>query len=146
MYRAMRPNLIKLKYRPNPDLSIVLNEASKLNTYLRPIVDNNFLCEEFFVVYLNAAFNPLGAMKVNIGGLTSVMVDIGIIVRTALLSRSRCIVVAHTHPSGSLVCSPLDIKLTKDLKAALSIFEISLVDHLLLTYNNHASYVEKHSF
>lgn len=142
----MRPNLIKLKYRPNPDLSIVLNEASKLNTYLRPIVDNNFLCEEFFVVYLNAAFNPLGAMKVNIGGLTSVIVDIGIIVSTALLSRSRCIVVAHTHPSGSLVFSPLDIKLTKDLKAALSIFEISLVDHLLLTYNNHASYVEKHSF
>lgn len=142
----MRPNLIKLKYRPNPDLSIVLNEASKLNTYLRPIVDNNFLCEEFFVVYLNAGFNPLGAMKVNIGGLTSVMVDIGIIVSTALLSRSRSIVVAHTHPSGSLVFSPLDIKMTKDLKAALSIFEISLVDHLLLTYNSHASYVEKHSF
>ena len=142
----MRPNLIKLKYKPNPDLSIVLNEATLLNNYLRPIVDNNFLCEEFFVVYLNSSFNPLGAMKVNIGGLSSVIVDIGIIVSTALLSRSRSIVVAHTHPSGSTVFSQKDIKLTKDLKAALSIFDICLVDHLVLTHTEHSSFVNNHHF
>jgi DNA repair protein RadC len=42
---------------------------------------------------------------------------------------------AHNHPSGQLKASNLDVQITKKVLDGAKLFDIDLVDHLILTDN-----------
>jgi DNA repair protein RadC len=88
--------------------------------------------EECLVLYLNHASKLLGAQKLSKGGINSTIVDIRIILATALKSLSTGIILAHNHPSGKLVPSEADKKITKQLSEASNLMEIKLIDHLII--------------
>jgi DNA repair protein RadC len=74
----------------------------------------------------------LGAQKLSKGGINSTIVDIRIILATALKSLSTGIILAHNHPSGKLVPSEADKKITKQLSEASNFMDIKLIDHLII--------------
>jgi DNA repair protein RadC len=88
--------------------------------------------EECLVLYLNHASKLLGAQKLSKGGINSTIVDIRIILATALKSLSTGIILAHNHPSGKLVPSEADKKITKQLSEASNFMDIKLIDHLII--------------
>nr|WP_282322337.1 JAB domain-containing protein [Pseudomonas aeruginosa] len=53
-------------------------------------------------------------------------------VRRALRHNAVGVVVAHNHPSGLVTPSQADIAATRQLKAALNLVDIELLDHFVI--------------
>ena len=88
--------------------------------------------EIFFVMLINRANTIQSIFTVSSGTLTGTVVDRGMIAREAILRRASSVIIAHNHPSGSLIASEADKRVTKDLDAALRVLDIKLFDHLIL--------------
>jgi len=99
-------------------------------------MDKIGLQEQIVVLYLNQANLVIGSSNAFTGGLTGSIVDIRIIVATALNLMATGVIIAHNHPSSNLKASTQDITLTKKLKTALSYMDINLLDHLIVTPEN----------
>ena len=56
--------------------------------------------------------------------------------KSALLSNTASIIVAHYHPSDVSEPSAEDIEVTKRLKEACLVVGIDLLDHLIICTNN----------
>ncbi len=89
--------------------------------------------EEIWALYLGASNRILDKIKISQGGSTAVIVDNRIIVRRALEKFATSIILVHNHPSGQPHPSPQDIELTEKLQAAAALFDIHLMDHIIVT-------------
>jgi DNA repair protein RadC len=99
-------------------------------------MDKIGLQEQIVVLYLNRTNLVIGTSNAFMGGLTGSVVDIRIIVATALNLMATGVIIAHNHPSSNLNASTQDITLTKKLKTALSYMDINLLDHFIVTPEN----------
>ena len=71
------------------------------------------------------------------------MVDIRIVLQTALVSHASGIILSHNHPSGSTVASTQDNNLTSQLKKGGEAIGIRLLDHIILTEDTYLSYTDE---
>jgi DNA repair protein RadC len=92
--------------------------------------------EIFSVVLLTRSNQVLGIVNCGEGATTQVVVDKQYIARLAILSNAQAVVLCHNHPSGNIKPSDADIEITKEIKSGLKLFNISLLDHLILTQDN----------
>ncbi|WP_378177831.1 DNA repair protein RadC [Aquimarina sp. SS2-1] len=99
--------------------------------------------EEFWVLYLNNANKVLQKKQISIGGKTGTLVDPRIIYRFALEFGATSIILAHNHPSGSLIPSQSDKALTQKLKHAGVSLDIKLLDHLIITEKKYFSFADE---
>lgn len=99
--------------------------------------------EEFWVIYLNHQNKILYKTCLFRGGISSSVVDVRVIFKTALEYFSTQIIVAHNHPAGSLKPSRQDIEITKKIKDAGQLLNIELLDHLIITQNNYYSFKDE---
>jgi len=99
--------------------------------------------ESFFALYLNQANKVLGIKKISECGISSTLVDVRIVMQTALLCNATAMIVAHNHPSGNLKPSSCDIKMTSQIKEAAGILNISLLDHVILTSDSYFSFADE---
>ena len=142
MSKIMKNQLceIKLSYKPKPNRKElpVLNSSDKVFDFIRHYFDAELIeaREEFVVIYLNRSNKVKGVLKAFQGGTSSTVVDVKMILATALKSLSSSIVVAHNHPSGSLKPSQNDISLTRKIKEACGLVDIQMLVHLILTPAN----------
>ena len=65
-----------------------------------------------------------------------IIIDTRLILSVALKSLASSIILSHNHPSGNLVPSEVDKKITKQLKNACKLLEITLLDHIILAPDN----------
>lgn len=145
------PGLAELKVtykrrRPRDDrqaeMPWVLTDAVKAEDYLRTLWDKDTidLREEFVVVCLNASFGVLGWVRLHIGGLDCSQVDPRLVFAVALQTASVAILVAHNHPSGSLVPSEQDKVVTRRLAQGAKLLGLRLLDHLIVNREGHYSF------
>ena len=99
--------------------------------------------ESSIVIYLNRANNSIGWQKISQGGLSGTVIDIRIVLGTALKCGASSIIISHNHPSGNLFPSDADDKLTKQIFEASKIMEIQLLDHLIITSEGYYSYADQ---
>ena len=95
--------------------------------------DTIHLQERFVVMYLNRANKVIGVYPCSIGGITSTVVDVRLILSVALNTAATGIVLAHNHASGSLSPSTKDISLTNKIKEAANIMDIKVNDHIIIS-------------
>lgn len=88
--------------------------------------------EEFWAVYMNVRNKVIYHQHISMGGLTETSVDPRIIFKKAIEKNAVRIAVVHNHPSGHLVPSNADKKLTDQLAKAGEILHIKLLDHLIV--------------
>ena len=98
--------------------------------------------ETFIVLYLNRANQVLGYSVISQGGTSSTTVDIKMVIQTALLANASCIMLAHNHPSGNLHPSSDDNRITNRIIEAAKLFEITVLDHLIITNENYYSFTD----
>jgi DNA repair protein RadC len=89
--------------------------------------------EQFCALFLNRAKEVIGFRLINTGGAKSTTLDINTLCSLALVCHAQEVIVAHNHPSGQLKPSRADINITFKIKEALKMFDIDLVDHLIIT-------------
>jgi DNA repair protein RadC len=92
--------------------------------------------EIFSVVLMTRANQVLGVVNCGEGAATHTSVDKQYIARLAILANAQAVVLCHNHPSGNIKPSDADIRITKEIKEALKLLEITLLDHLILTQDN----------
>src|SRR5580693_3324691 len=98
--------------------------------------------EEAAVLFLNRNNRILGGYKLSTGGISGTVLDIRLILSSALKSLSSGIFIAHSHPSGDLRPSRSDIDVTIRLREAARLMDIILLDHLILTTETFTSMAE----
>jgi DNA repair protein RadC len=91
------------------------------------------ITESFAIMLLNRINNEIGIFEVSRGGMSGSVVDTRLICAVSILSGSSKIIFCHNHPSGNLKPSDADITITNKTKAALSLVDIELLDHLIIT-------------
>ena len=60
------------------------------------------------------------------------MVDIRLALKRAFELNATTLILVHNHPSGSLIPSERDMKLTQKFKHAAKYVDLSVVDHLIV--------------
>ncbi len=101
------------------------------------------LRESIKVIYLSRANRVLGVHTIGIGSTTCCAFDLKSICVGALLTRAEGIILCHNHPSGQPTPSLQDDNMTTNLKKALNILEITLLDHVIVTVDSYYSYHEQ---
>jgi DNA repair protein RadC len=92
------------------------------------------LSEQFMVMFLNKANRVLGVYPVSVGGITSCIVDLRLILSIALTTLATSLLLCHNHPAGSLKPSQNDIDVTHKIKEAAKYLDIYVQDHIIFTF------------
>jgi len=142
-------NEISISYKDRTNLTHSPNIKSSMDAaeVLYEQWDKNSieLNESFKVLLLNNSNKVKGIYELSKGGITGTLVDIRILFATVLKSLSVAIILAHNHPSGKLQASNSDIELTKKIKNAADLFDIKVLDHLIITPDgNYYSFSDNH--
>lgn len=101
------------------------------------------LQECFHVVYLNRNNQVVGSAKLSEGGISGTVVDIRLIAVQGLLLCASGVIISHNHPSGNLNPSEQDIQITKKVKEALQLLDMSLLDHIIVTSEGYYSFSDE---
>ena len=99
--------------------------------------------EEFWILLCNRANKVIHSQSIGRGGVASVAVDVKIILKSALEHLASSIVLCHNHPSGNLKPSNEDIKITKRLKEAGALLDITVIDHIIIGDMNYYSFADE---
>ncbi|MBD7909108.1 DNA repair protein RadC [Sporosarcina sp. Sa3CUA8] len=99
--------------------------------------------EYFVVMCLDVKNQPTHINVCHVGTLDSILVHPREVMKTAILSNSCSIIVAHNHSSGNPSPSPEDIEVTKRLVEAGELIGIDVLDHLIIGEDDFVSLKEK---
>lgn len=105
--------------------------------------DDINIYESCFIILLNKANRIIGWYKVSSGGLDATIIDKRIICKVAIDAFASGVILVHNHPSGEVRPSPADIKRTKEVKECLELFDVALVDHIILSENKYYSFTDE---
>ena len=99
--------------------------------------------EEFWILYLNNSNRVLKKEQLSKGGITGTLVDIRLALKLALEFHATALILAHNHPSGTLLPSEADKQLTAKFKNAANSLDIKLLDHLIVTEKDYYSFADE---
>ena len=88
--------------------------------------------EEFWVIFVNQSMTILKVERIGAGGLSATLVDVRLIIKSAVAVNATGLLLCHNHPSGCLKPSPQDISLTHRIKKAAEVLDIQIHDHIIL--------------
>lgn len=92
--------------------------------------------ETTYLLFLSRNLSIKGIMCVSQGGMTGTVVDVRLVCKSALDSLASSVAIVHNHPGGSTKPSDADLKITQKVKDALSLFDIEVLDHIIVTPND----------
>ena len=120
----------------------VIKSSGDIANYLQTTL-KDFNYEVFAVVFLNRA-NKINHFEIiSRGGLTGTVADPRIILKKALEEDATSIVLCHNHPSGNLQPSKADEDITIKIKAAASYFDITVIDHIIVSEEGFYSFADE---
>ncbi len=128
-------NEVKVTYRKKYVSSQTIHSSFECWKLFKSVFNRDTieLVEELNVILLDKANHPIGVFKASLGGTHSTIVDIKLILSIALKCMAHGIFIAHNHPSGKLLPSSEDLKITRDLQLACDTVGINLLDHIIMT-------------
>ena len=98
--------------------------------------------EHFLVAHLNHGNKVIKMERISTGGITNTLADPKVIFKSALLKEATALMLCHNHPSGVAKPSAEDLQLTKKIVTAGKIFDIMVLDHLIIGENSYFSFAE----
>jgi len=99
--------------------------------------------EVFVCLWLDAQHRVLAIQELFRGTLTQTSVYPREIVKAALRANAAAVIFAHNHPSGVAQPSQADELLTRNLKEALALVEVKVLDHFIVAGNQAISFAER---
>jgi len=99
--------------------------------------------EVFVCIWLDAQHRVLEIDEAFRGTLTQTSVYPREIVKSALRINAAAVIFAHNHPSGVAQPSQADELLTRNLKEALALVEVRVLDHFVVAGSQAISFAER---
>ena len=99
--------------------------------------------EEFGCIWLNTQHEVIEAGEMFRGTLAQTSVYPREVVKEALHHNAAAVIFYHNHPSGAAEPSPADEMLTRQLKDALNLVDVRVLDHFVVTAEQTTSFAEK---
>ena len=124
-----------------PEKTSISSAKDSYNVFSQHLSD--LRTEEFWAIFLNQKNQIVYKTQISKGGISGTLVDVRVLFRIALEHFATSIIVAHNHPSGSLKPSLEDIQITKNIKNAGEILNVTLLDHLIIGDNSFLSFAEE---
>lgn len=117
----------------------VILSDSDVARVMQPII-GGLQHEECWAIYLASSGRVLERMRISQGGVQATVVDCKLIIKRALELLAVQIVLVHNHPSGNIQPSKQDIALTERVSEAAQLFDIRLLDHVIIAKGAHYSF------
>jgi DNA repair protein RadC len=121
---------------------VSLTSPEVVRDYLRLLLDDKEH-EVFVCIWLDAQHRVLRAEEIFRGTLTQTAVYPREIVKLALSRNAAAVVLAHNHPSGVAQPSHADELITRNLKDALGLVEVKVIDHFIVAGGQAISFAER---
>ncbi|MCG8575446.1 MAG: DNA repair protein RadC [Flavobacteriales bacterium] len=99
--------------------------------------------EEFWVLMLNRSNKVIAKNKVSQGGISGTVIDVRLILKSAIDHLASSIILCHNHPSGNKQPSDADSRITKKMSEAGRIMDIPVLDHIIVTDTSYFSYADE---
>ena len=100
--------------------------------------------EVFMLLLLNQANKIIHEAVLSEGGITGTVADPRIVFKLVMSHGATGFIICHNHPSGQLIPSRMDDALTQKIKKGAALFDIKLIDHLIVSSEGYYSYAEQH--
>jgi len=123
--------------------SIIVKSSQDAATFCRQFYHDDIgIYESFFIALLNRANKITGYVKISQGGIVGTVVDPILVAKYAIDSLCKSIILCHNHPSGTLAPSQPDKDITNKIKAGLKLFDVNVLDHIILTEDDFYSFLD----
>lgn len=120
----------------------VLGSPEAVRNYLRAKM-YGLEHEIFMAIFLDSQNRVIASEVCFTGTLTQTSVYPREIVKAALRHNAGGILFAHNHPSGVSEPSHADENLTRQLKQALALVDVRVLDHMVVAGSSIVSFVER---
>lgn len=120
----------------------ILNSPKQVRDYLC-LKLGNLTREVFLVLFLDAQNRVVTTEEMFTGTLMQTSVYPREVVKRALHHNAASVIFAHNHPSGIAQQSQADELITKQLKEALALVDVRVLDHFIVAGNTSLSFVER---
>lgn len=119
-----------------------INSSQSVFDLMQPIL-GELPHEEFWIIYLNNSNKIILKSQLSKGGITGTLVDVRLVLKTALEVGAVGLILVHNHPSGTLKPSNADKELTSKLKLAAESLDLKVLDHLIITEKAYFSFADE---
>ena len=99
--------------------------------------------EVFSCLFLNSQHAVLACEDLFWGTIDSASVHPREVVVRALHHNAAAVILAHNHPSGTVEPSQADRQITQQLKEALALLDIRVLDHIVVGLDKQLSFAER---
>ena len=99
--------------------------------------------EVFYALFLNRNNEVIAEKEIFSGGVAATIIDPRIVFKEAINHLASGIIFAHNHPSGNLSPSQADIDITQKLKKGGKVFDINVLDHLIISSRGYYSFADE---
>lgn len=120
----------------------VITQSSEVALFLKSKLQHK-KHEVFAVLFLNQANKIMHYEVLSEGGITGTIADPRIILRKALSHDAVNLILCHNHPSGSIKPSRADKELTTKIKEAAQLFDMTVLDHIIVSEDGHYSFADE---
>ncbi|WP_322995201.1 JAB domain-containing protein [Castellaniella sp.] len=94
-------------------------------------------------LYLDTQLRPIRYIEQSMGTLSHASIYPREIVKTSLRLNAGALFMAHNHPSGLAEPSPADLAMTRQLKQALALIDVRILDHVIVSATETVSLAER---
>lgn len=133
-YKSKLPE-VTLKYKSGDIYKAKICSSSDMFELMKQMFNSDTIeyNEESIVLFLDGGNKSIGWMKHSTGGTCQTVIDIKMILVSALQCGATNIALAHNHPSGQKYPSREDEKVTERIKRGCEAIGVRLLDHIIIT-------------
>ena len=121
------------------ETATIITSSDDVVRMMRPQLDK-LPYEECWAIYLTNSNRLIEQQRISQGGVQGTVVDHRLVVKRALELLATRLILVHNHPSGAAEPSGADKQLTRQLKEAAALFDIRLLDHLIVAREGEFSF------
>lgn len=133
---------VSLRYQLSSMPSMVQIRSSANAAELVSPILKHLSHEECWVMYMNRANKVIAKEMLSSGGVCATVVDIKLVMKRALELLASSLILVHNHPSGNASPGENDKVQTRLLKEAAGLFDISLLDHIIIAGDGYFSFAD----
>ena len=115
------------KEKLNTPEKVVNAFAEELKQYDREVIA---------IINMQTDSKPINITIASVGMIDGALASPREILKAAILSNATGIIMLHNHPSGNLLPSQLDVRLTDKLKMVCDLIDVKLLDHIIVGREN----------
>jgi len=139
------PEILKSYKKSKMQRGVIITSPKQAHNYIGEVI-KYVPKEEFYLICLDSKSKVLVTKLLAKGTNSQVGLSLKQITQTAIQASANGVILVHNHPSGNSEPSTEDIILTKKVYLTLSLNNICVMDHLVISKEDYYSFNQKGFF